>query len=462
MGKTAGNLPDPAVRLLTIAHTNSQRLVRLVNDILDIEKMDSGQVVFNFGRVEVQPLVEQAIEANRGFAEGYGVRIRLEDAFDVGYVRADPDRLVQVITNLLSNAIKFSPAGNEVVITVHKRTDVVGISVRDHGSGISVDFKPHIFERFAQADATNARQKGGTGLGLSIVKQIVNRLGGEVGFEDAPAGGTIFYVTLPCWGHMAGLAVDLDAPPDALRILLCEDDLETAVVLRKQLRQAGFATDFAYTAGHATTCAATTEYRAILVDLQLPDGDGISLIVRLRELPQYRDTPIVVVSADPGGGRDDLRSAKLKVSDWLHKPIDFDRLIRVLTRPVVQDLNRRPRILHVDDDNIVAQALNRIADVVSVNSIEEAQRALTAADFDLAVLDLAHARGTDLDLLPDLRDSKGNAIPVVVFPGQSRISAHDAQVRFALTKSRTSIDNLLATISERLASRPHIQAEEIK
>src|ERR1700733_8619068 len=120
MGNAAGNLPRAMARLLAIAHTNSQRLVRLVNDILDIEKMDSGQVVFNFGRVEVQPLVEQAIEANRGFAEGYGVRIRLEDAFDVGYVRADPDRLVQVITNLLSNAIKFSPAGNEVVIAVHK------------------------------------------------------------------------------------------------------------------------------------------------------------------------------------------------------------------------------------------------------------------------------------------------------------------------------------------------------
>ena len=155
----------------------------------------------------------------------------------------------------------------------------------------------------------------------------------------------------------------------------------------------------------------------------LPDGDGISLIVRLRELPQYRDTPIVVVSADLGGGREDLRSANLKVSDWLYKPIDFDRLIRVLTGPAVKDVNRRPRILHVDDDNAVAQALSKIGDVVSVNSIEQAQRALRADDFDLAVIDMAHAAGTNLGLLPDLRDGKGNAIPVVVFSGQSRISA---------------------------------------
>jgi signal transduction histidine kinase len=217
MGNAAGKLPDAAVNLLRIAHTNSQRLVRLVNDILDIEKMESGQIVFKFGRVEIRPLIEQAIEANRGFAEGSDVRIRLEDACVVCDVRADPDRLAQVVTNLLSNAIKFSPADNEVVVAIGNGTDIVRILVRDHGPGISADFKPHIFERFAQADATNARQKGGTGLGLSIVKQIVDRLHGEVGFADAPGGGTVFHVELPCWEEVPNMAIDLDAQSDALR-----------------------------------------------------------------------------------------------------------------------------------------------------------------------------------------------------------------------------------------------------
>jgi signal transduction histidine kinase len=217
MGKAGANLPDAAVRLLAIAHTNSQRLVRLVNDILDIEKMESGRVVFKFGRVEVRPLIRRAIEANRGFAEAGGMRIRLEDACAVCDVRADPDRLAQVVTNLLSNAIRFSPADNEVVVAIENGTDVVRISVRDHGPGISADFKPHIFERFAQVDATNARQKGGTGLGLSIVKQIVDRLSGAVGFGDAPGGGTIFHVELPCWEHVPSKAIDLDAQSDALR-----------------------------------------------------------------------------------------------------------------------------------------------------------------------------------------------------------------------------------------------------
>ena len=217
VGKAVGNLPDPMVRLLTIAHKNSERLVRLVNDILDIEKMESGRVVFNFARVDVRSLVEQTIEGNRELAEGYGVRIRFEGAHAVCDVRADPDRLAQVVTNLLSNALKFSPAHDEVVVEIEEATDVVRILVRDHGAGIPADFKPHIFERFAQADATDVRQNGGTGLGLSIVKQIVDRLGGDVGFADAPAGGTIFYVTLPCWGQFdAAEALDPIIGPSPL------------------------------------------------------------------------------------------------------------------------------------------------------------------------------------------------------------------------------------------------------
>ena len=218
MAKPANNLPEPVARLIAIAHANSRRLVRLVNDILDIEKMDSGQVVFNIERVEVRSQVEQAIEANRGFAESHGVQTRLESADPIDAVRADSDRLGQVITNLLSNAIKFSPADGEVVVSIGNGPDVVHISVRDHGPGIPAEFKPHIFERFAQADVTNARQKGGTGLGLSIVKQIVDRLGGAIGFADAPGGGTIFQLELPCWENVANVAVDLAAQPEALHI----------------------------------------------------------------------------------------------------------------------------------------------------------------------------------------------------------------------------------------------------
>ncbi len=210
-----GTLPVRAKRLLTIAHANSQRLVRLVNNILDMEKIESGKVVFVQKRIEVRSLVEEAIEANRVFAGGFGVRIRLDPASAAGEIRGDPDWLLQVVTNLLSNAVKFSPPAEDVEVAIENLSGNIRISVRDHGHGVPDDFKPRIFEKFAQADASDARQLGGTGLGLSIVKQIVTRLGGEVSFGDAPGGGAIFHVELPGWQHETEAAPTFDATPIA-------------------------------------------------------------------------------------------------------------------------------------------------------------------------------------------------------------------------------------------------------
>jgi PAS domain S-box-containing protein len=198
-GGTGGELPEAALRLISIAQSNSQRLVRLINDILDIEKIESGQMAFNFERLSARSLAEQAIEDNRGYADGFHVRLRLEADAIAGEVYADPDRLAQVITNLLANAIKFSPENGEVTVSIHERDGAVRVGVRDHGSGIPKEFRARIFEKFAQADNAERRQKGGTGLGLSIVRQIVARLGGKVDFDDALGGGTIFWVDLPGW-----------------------------------------------------------------------------------------------------------------------------------------------------------------------------------------------------------------------------------------------------------------------
>ncbi len=217
VGNAAGELSPSVMRLITIAHANSQRLVRLVNSILTMEKIESGRVVFVLKRVEVLSLVKEAIEANRAFAEPYGVRMRLDPSSTGGEIRADPDWVLQVVTNLLSNAIKFSPPGGEVLVAVEQLGGAVRISVRDRGCGIPDDFKPHIFEKFAQADASDARQRGGTGLGLSIVKEIVARLDGRVGFADAPGGGTIFHVDLPGWGAMLTAHPEISMPSRACR-----------------------------------------------------------------------------------------------------------------------------------------------------------------------------------------------------------------------------------------------------
>jgi PAS domain S-box-containing protein len=212
-GCTTEELPAPIQRLVAIAHANGQRLVRLVNDILDIEKIESGKVLFVRKTVDVRSVLEQAIETAFGVAERYGVRIRLETPPGACKLESDPDWLLQIVTNLLSNAIKFSPPGEEVLIALKQRKGLVRILVRDHGSGIPLNFRKEIFEKFARADSSDARQKGGTGLGLSIVKQMVVRLGGEVGFIDAPGGGTIFYVDLPVPKPPAATAADAGSVP---------------------------------------------------------------------------------------------------------------------------------------------------------------------------------------------------------------------------------------------------------
>ncbi len=409
-GGAAGALPEPAGRLIRIAQNNSQRLVRLINDILDIEKIESGQIAFKFKRLSARTLVEQVIEASRGFADGFHVRVRLDDDA-AGEVYADPDRLAQVVTNLLSNAIKFSPPDGEVAVTVDQYGDSVRIAVRDHGHGIPREFRPRMFEKFAQADASDTRQKGGTGLGLNIVKQIVARLGGTVGFEDAVGGGTTFYVELPSWAQVAGYEIDAESGAREARILLCEDDLEIAHALRIGLGANGLKSDFAYSPASAITRAQTAAYVAILVDLDLPDGGGIDLIRRLRQLPQIYKTAIFVMCANGSWDKDGADAAHLNVSECLHKPIDIEHLTQILDRVAGHDGSGRAQILHVDDDQdvleIVAQTLAEIATVVSVASIEDARCALLVNDFDLTILDIGLGAVSGLELLPHLHTAKG-------------------------------------------------------
>jgi DNA-binding response OmpR family regulator/anti-sigma regulatory factor (Ser/Thr protein kinase) len=409
-------------------------------------------------KLDLHSLVAHAIEENRGFAENYGVHVRLDAASAASEVNADPDRLAQVVTNLLSNAIKFSPAGEEVLVAVENNGNVVRVSVRDHGSGVPDDFKPHVFEKFSQADGTTSRQKGGTGLGLSIVKQIVERLGGDVGFDDAPGGGTIFHVELPAWDENIAGEVDLDSDPGAVRILLCEDDRDAAIVLRKALRRAGYAVDFAYTMSAGVVRTDATRYAAILVDLKLPGGDGIDLILRIRANAHHRDTPIIVIAGDPDRGRGDVRSSHLNILDWLRKPLDFEHLVLALKTALAPRQSNRLRILHIDDDHdvraLVTHALRSTADVISADSLVSARRALATERIDVVVLDIALGADSGLDLLPGLCDGLGNALPVIIFATNGAGVPCNDQVQAAFSKSSASLEHLREEVRDRLALRP--------
>lgn len=198
-GGAAGALPDRAGEMIGIAHKNSLRLTHLINDLLDMEKLVAGKLRFDMQVQALMPLVEQALQDNRPYAEQYGVRFALTARSDGVQVRVDALRLQQVLANFLSNAAKFSPEGGSVEVAVTRRDGTARVTVTDHGPGVPEEFRPHIFEKFSQADASDARRRGGTGLGLAITKELVERMHGTVGFESEPGQGARFHFDLPVW-----------------------------------------------------------------------------------------------------------------------------------------------------------------------------------------------------------------------------------------------------------------------
>ncbi|WP_448561266.1 PAS domain S-box protein [Trichothermofontia sp.] len=489
LGGVSGDVPEQTRMLLEIAYKNSERLITLINDILDIEKIESGRIDFNLQPLELTPLLTQAIATNQTYADQFQVRLVLTETVPVR-VNADPDRLLQVLTNLLSNAAKFSPTGSVVEVSAQRlesRTDWVRVAVRDYGPGIPAAFIPHIFQKFAQADSSNTRQKGGTGLGLSITKAIVERLGGTIGFETEPGIGTTFYFDLPL------LLEPTSSPPATVlpathrsHLLICEDDPDIATLLNLILQQGGFHCDIAQSAAEAKQLLTQRSYDAMTVDLVLPDQDGISLIRDVRSQFPSADLPIVVVSAQSRSsgegaaqtGQPSLQNGDLAVTQWLDKPIDHQQLLTVVQQAVAQSSATRPRILHVEDDPDILQVttviLRDLAEVVPAPSLAIARQQLQTQTFDLILLDWTLPDGSGLDLLHDLHKlvatsatvvlspsanvSSGKVtpppIPVVIFSAQDLNLETAHQVAATLVKSRTSNQELIQTIQNLVEHNP--------
>ena len=211
-GGVAGELSEQAHSLTTMALKNSERLCLLINDILDIEKIESGNVRFELRSQPLRPLIEQALGAQEGYAAQYGVRLELGDCDPTAAAAVDADRFLQVMANLLSNAVKFSPRGEAVRTTLDAHGGCWRVAVADSGPGIAPEFRTRIFQKFSQADASDTRTRGGSGLGLAISRAVVERMGGALNFDSEPGRGATFFAELPkADGAAAGREPSRDA-----------------------------------------------------------------------------------------------------------------------------------------------------------------------------------------------------------------------------------------------------------
>ena len=293
MGGAAGPLEDRTRRLIGIAHANCERLVRLINDILDIDKIESGKMEFDTRRMHVGPLVRRTQEAMTSFAEQHGVNLKVVLPPWPQCITGDPDRLEQLLTNLVSNAIKHSPAGETVLINCTQQGGHARIEVSDRGMGVPADFRTRIFTKFAMADASDSRAKGGTGLGLSIAREIARLHGGDIGFADRDGGGAVFHFHIPLVKDRS--LSERSAGDRRLPLVLhLDDDADTLSVVASAFAGKARAMPVS-TVAEARAALARHKPAAVIIDISLVAEDGLHLAAALRR--EYPALPLVLFTA---------------------------------------------------------------------------------------------------------------------------------------------------------------------
>jgi PAS domain S-box-containing protein len=375
----AGKLPDKARGLIKIAHHNSERLVRIINDILDIEKIESGKLTLNLQSIDVAPFLQHALEVHQTYGHKYQVHFVLDPVPGSLHVSADPDRLSQVVANLISNAAKFSQPGAEVHVRARPEATHVRFEVEDHGAGIPEEFRSRVFEKFAQADASASRRFEGTGLGLSITRQLVQAMGGTIGFTSREGQGTTFYFDLPRLESRSGAAQPATtahpmAPATAITgapvgitpcsttasstavpgvspapthtpfnsttelpvILHVEDDEDLSNILSTTLT--GKATIVPAATLHAARqLLKTRSFSLLVLDPGLPDGNGLTLLDEAPHL-HTQPLPIIILSVTEVGPEIQQRVAATIVKSRVSESRIAEIILSALPQPAASKI----------------------------------------------------------------------------------------------------------------------------
>ncbi len=454
-----GKVDDKALNLLRIASTNTDRLVRLINDILDLERMDSGRAPLHLRRCYLNEIVQQATDTMRSMAEGSEIKFDLVQDPNAEAISfdGDPDRMQQVLVNLLSNAIKFSPRGSTIRAVGGYDGDNLILRIEDAGRGVPADKLETIFDRFQQVEASDARQKGGTGLGLAICRSILAQHGGAIWAErndknGSSRAGTTFILRIP---RLVAAAEVTPLPLDPQgAILVVDDDAGVRQIVAEQLRRHGYTVLETDRGEQAVTIAERQKVEAILLDLYMPGLTGWQTIERLKQNPATANIPVVVLSvlspAVNAGERPQLLGT---AQGWVQKPFNESLLLAELGR-VLHSGGGPGRILLVEDDEDLANVVlssfeiekhrgkpNEGIGIYHVTNAADAKLSCKSDPPDILILDLTLPDGSGFALVDWLRQQPNlRTLPLVVYSGREVTAPEMEQLRLGptqfLTKAR--------------------------
>ncbi|MBJ6766105.1 response regulator [Myxococcaceae bacterium JPH2] len=455
-GGIMGELPTQALDMVRIARTNTERLIRLINDILDLEKMEAGKLELKLQVLDGSELVESTLAGLQGMADTARVTLRAE-VEGSPQVQGDRDRLIQVLTNLVSNAVKFSPAEASVEVrVVSEPGGRIRFSVTDHGPGIPPEQRGRLFGRFQQLDGSDTRSKGGTGLGLAISQAIVEQHRGRIEVHSEVGQGSTFTFSMEAFQPSANAPAVAPPPRDESRhsVLIVTADGDLFTLLRGLLSNEGYRVMRAATLSEATRTVDEGVPDALLVDTQMPDGQVLDWARRLREAPRTRTLPVLVLSGRSAEGEG--VGTPLLV-DWMALPVDETRLLHSLRHAMRQP--GQARVLVVEDDattrRVLCAQLEKLgAQCVEAADGESAVVLARAAPPDLIVLDVGLPRLDGFEVVDILRQGKGRTTPLIVFTGRELTRVDQRQLTLGmtrhLTKARSSEDELVASVRELL------------
>ena len=481
-----GTVDAKAQNLLRIALTNTDRLIRLINDILDLERMESGRAPLHVRRCSLRDLAKQAMETMKPMADSAGVEME----FSLGvppegvFFDGDPDRILQIITNLLSNSIKFSPQQSTITLRLEADSNSVQLRVSDQGRGIPVEKLDSIFDRFQQVEASDARQKGGTGLGLAICRTIVQQHNGSIWAESNPAEhrgpGASLVVSLP---RMSRLLDQIDDKGLVLprggdgTLILCDDDPGIRTIVGEHLKQHGYTILEASDGMQAIALAETHEVSAILLDLYMPGLTGWETLQRLKNSPATARIPVVILSVlSPSATPREERQAASAAQGWVQKPFNEGLLLAELSR-VLHSGEGPAHVLLVEDDIdlasvVIAGFKDAQVRIDHASTRESAMEQCLLAAPDLVILDLTLPDGDGFSLVDWLRQQPAlRTLPLVVYSGREVSEFEMKQLQLGptqfLTKAKVQpeeVEELVLNIVQRLrrptAKGIHLQPRE--